>query len=271
MYKLIAIDMDGTLLNDQHEITEEVKDALAQVQQLGIRIVLCSGRPIDGLGKYIEELKLNQEDDYVAAYNGALVQHTRTKEALIELSLAHDHLEQLYKLSVTLDTPMHFFGPEGLYTPNKNISSYTVLESFLNGIPLHYREISDIPSDSLLPKIMFIDHPKNLDQIIQELPEELYEQYTIVQSAPFFLEFMHPNAGKGNAIHKLAEKLGIKQEEVMCIGDNENDLSMIEYAGCGVAMGNAIPSVKAVADFETLSNNENGVAHAIKKLILESS
>ncbi|MDI4707197.1 HAD-IIB family hydrolase, partial [Pseudoalteromonas shioyasakiensis] len=81
--------------------------------------------------------------------------------------------------------------------------------------------------------------------------------------------FVHPSASKGNAVKMLAEQLGIKQEETMTIGDNGNDLSMIEYAGCGVAMGNAIPEVKAAADFQTRSNNESGVAYAIRKLALE--
>lgn len=268
MYKLIAIDIDGTLINDHHEITEKVKQTLDEAKERGIKIVLCSGRPIHGMEPYINELNLNQEGDYAIAYNGALVQDTSTKEAIVEVSLHHHDLEKLYELSLALKTPMHFFDTEALYTPNQDISKYTVIESYLNNIPLHYRRVEDIPVDTLLPKIMFIDNPEKLNQVIQALPSELHEQYTIVQSSPFFLEFVHSETSKGLAVKKLAEKLGIKQEEVMTIGDNGNDLSMIEYAGCGVAMGNAIPAVKEIADFETLSNNESGVAHAIKKLIL---
>lgn len=90
----------------------------------------------------------------------------------------------------------------------------------------------------------------------------------MVRSMPFYYEILHKDASKGNAVELLAGHLGIRREEVVCIGDNENDLTMIEYAGCGVAMGNAVPKVKAIADFETRTNNEHGVAYAIEKLVL---
>lgn len=269
MYKLIAIDMDGTLLNDRHEVPEDVKYTLAEAKKQGIKIVLCSGRPIGGIQSYIKALNLNQEGDFAIAYNGALVQDTHTNEVVAELSLGHADLVKLYELSMELKTPMHFFDTKGVYTPNADISDYTVLEAYLSEIPLGYRQVSDIPSNMSIPKIMFVNHPDKLNRTIEELPKSLNKQYTIVQSAPYFLEFVHPSASKGNAVKMLAEQLGIKQEETMTIGDNGNDLSMIEYAGCGVAMGNAIPEVKAAADFQTRSNNESGVAYAIRKLALE--
>lgn len=269
MYKLIAIDMDGTLLNDRHEVPEDVKYTLAEAKKQGIKIVLCSGRPIGGIQSYIKALNLNQEGDFAIAYNGALVQDTHTNEVVAELSLGHADLVKLYELSMELKTPMHFFDTKGVYTPNADISDYTVLEAYLSEIPLGYRQVSDIPTNISIPKIMFVNHPDKLNRTIEELPKSLNKQYTIVQSAPYFLEFVHPSASKGNAVKMLAEQLGIKQEETMTIGDNGNDLSMIEYAGCGVAMGNAIPEVKAAADFQTRSNNESGVAYAIRKLALE--
>lgn len=269
MYKLIAIDMDGTLLNDRHEVPEDVKYTLSEAKKQGIKIVLCSGRPIGGIQSYIKALNLNQEGDFAIAYNGALVQDTHTNEVVAELSLGHADLVKLYELSMELKTPMHFFDTKGVYTPNADISDYTVLEAYLSEIPLGYRQVSDIPTNISIPKIMFVNHPDKLNRTIEELPKSLNKQYTIVQSAPYFLEFVHPSASKGNAVKMLAEQLGIKQEETMTIGDNGNDLSMIEYAGCGVAMGNAIPEVKAAADFQTRSNNESGVAYAIRKLALE--
>lgn len=269
MYKLIAIDMDGTLLNDRHEVPEDVKYTLSEAKKQGIKIVLCSGRPIGGIQSYIKALNLNQEGDFAIAYNGALVQDTHTNEVVAELSLGHADLVKLYELSMELKTPMHFFDTKGVYTPNADISDYTVLEAYLSEIPLGYRQVSDIPTNISIPKIMFVNHPDKLNRTIEELPKSLNKQYTIVQSAPYFLEFVHPSASKGNAVKMLAEQLGIKQEETMTIGDNGNDLSMIRYAGCGVAMGNAIPEVKAAADFQTRSNNESGVAYAIKKLALE--
>lgn len=268
MYKLIAIDMDGTLLNDHHEVTSKVRDALHAAKAEGVKIVLCTGRPLGGVRRYLKELQLDQEGDFVIAYNGALVQNTHTDEVVSQLSLTFEDLKSLYELSLKLHTPMHFFDSTRVYTPNRDISAYTVLESHLNQIPLRFQKVNDTPSDILLPKIMFIDEPENLSSVIASFPVSVKEKYTLVRSAPYFYEILHPQASKGNAVQQLAEILGIEQEEIMSIGDNGNDLSMISYAGCGVAMENAIPEVKASANFQTRSNNDDGVAHAINELVL---
>ncbi len=268
MYKLLAIDIDGTLINDRKEVTREVNEAIQEAKRKGVKVVICTGRPIGGVHGFIEELDLH--DQYVVTFNGALVQHSETKEVASEISLAHEDLMTLYGVSQELKTSMHFFDSQRIYTPNKDISSYTVVESFVNGVPLHYREMEEIPSDILIPKIMFVGEPECLEKTIAAIPATLKEQYTMVRSAPFFYEILHPSVSKGNAVKLLAEKLGIAREEVICIGDGENDLTMIEYAGCGVAMGNAEESVKEIAQFHTRSNNEHGVAYAIEHLILNT-
>lgn len=268
MYKLIAIDMDGTLLNDQHEITTEVRETLLEARSKGSHIVLCTGRPIGGVYRYLEELGLQDEGDYVIAYNGALVQDSHTGRVVSELSLTYENLEELYDVSRELQTPMHFFDAEQVYTPNKDISRYTIVEAYLTQLPLSYREVKDMPRDTLFPKVMYIHDPEKLSEVISSVPEALKQKYTMVQSAPYFFEILHPEASKGNAVQQLAETLGIGRDEVMCIGDNGNDLSMIQYAGCGVAMENAIPVIKEHADYETRSNNAHGVADAIQKLVL---
>ncbi|WP_366247985.1 sugar-phosphatase [Terribacillus aidingensis] len=269
MYKLVAIDMDGTLLNDQHEVTMEVHETLQEAKKLGVKIVLCTGRPIHGVYRYLEELILNEDGDFVIAFNGALVQNAHTNEVVSQLSLSYDDFIDLHQLSLKLNTPMHYFDSKNLYTSNRNISNYTVLESFMTKMPLHYRAVDEIPRDVLVPKVMFIDEPERLSETIANVPDEWKARFTMVQSAPYFYEILHPEASKGSAVKNLAEQLGIKREEVMAIGDNGNDLSMIQYAGCGVAMDNAIPAIKDAADFITTSNNAHGVAEAIRKKILE--
>jgi Cof subfamily protein (haloacid dehalogenase superfamily) len=269
LYKLVAIDIDGTLMNDRKEITKEVNDAIQAAKAKGVKVVICTGRPIVGVQSIIEELKLNDEDEYVITFNGALVQNTHTQEVESQITLAYKDLKEIYELSLKLQTPLHYFDTENVYTPNKEISRYTIHEAHINQIPLHYRPIDEVPEDMLIPKVMFIDEPERLNTTIANIPESFWDKYTFVKSTPFFLEILDPRVSKGNAVKQLAEKLAIKREEVICIGDGENDLSMIEYAGCGVAMANAESVVKEVAQFHTLSNNENGVAYAIEKLILE--
>ena len=271
MYKLIAIDIDGTLLNDQHEVTQEVKDALHTAKNQGIKIVLCTGRPIGGVQRYLKELNLTEEGDYVIAYNGALVQNAHTNEIVQELTLEYKDLKRMHELSLELDCPMHYFDSSNLYTPNRQISTYTVLEAHLTTVPLHYLPVEEAPQDMALPKMMFIHEPEKLAQVIKRIPEEIKQSYMLVKSAPFFLEILNPNVSKGNAVKLLSEELGIKQEEVMALGDNGNDVSMIKFAGCGVAMGNAIPELKEVADHITTTNNEHGVAQAIRELIFEKA
>ncbi|MFC0301234.1 sugar-phosphatase [Virgibacillus soli] len=268
MYKLIAIDIDGTLLNDQKQITQEVKDAIQAAKKKGVKIVICTGRPIVGVHDILEQLQLRDKNDYVITFNGALVQHTYSNEVISKIALTSNDLQDLYELSMELDVPMHFFDSENLYTPNKDINKYTVYEASANDIPLKYRMLNEVSDYIQIPKVMFIDEPERLDKVIIEIPDSWKEKYTFVKSAPFFLEILHPSVSKGNAVKQLAEKFSIKREEVICIGDGENDLSMIEYAGCGVAMANAEPIVKEAATLQTLSNNENGVAVAIEKLIL---
>lgn len=268
MYKLIAIDIDGTLINDKHEVTTEVYNAVHAAKAKGVKIVLCSGRPIGGVRRYLDELDLNQEGDYVISYNGAFVQNTFTNDVVSELSLGFEDLKMLYELSLDLKTFIHFYDNEHIYTLNKDVSKYTVLESYLTQIGLHYRELEEIPKNILLPKVSFSDDPEDLDKVIAAIPTHLREKYTMVRSSSHFYEFLHPDASKGNAVKQLAERLGIEQHEVMSIGDNGNDLTMIEYAGCGVAMENGIPELKEIANFQTLSNNENGVAVAIQKFVL---
>lgn len=269
MIKLIAIDIDGTLLNDKHEVTDDVQQALHAAKQKGVKVVLCTGRPIGGVKQYLDALNLTEDGDFVIAYNGALVQNAHTNEVVSELTLENKDLQTIYNISKELNTPMHYFDSANLYSPNRQISEYTVLESYLTTVPLSYMPVDEAPEDIIIPKMMFIDKPETLDQTIANIPAEMKENYMLVKSSPFFLEILNPNVSKGNAVKLLAETLGIKQEEVMAIGDNGNDVTMVQFAGCGVAMGNAIPELKEVANHITATNNENGVAKAINEFVLQ--
>jgi Cof subfamily protein (haloacid dehalogenase superfamily) len=117
---------------------------------------------------------------------------------------------------------------------------------------------------------MMIDEPALLDEIIPLIPESFMEKYTVVKSTPFFLEILNKEVHKGAALERLATHLGLDRSEVMALGDNENDVTMIEYAGLGIAMANATENVKNAADIITASNDEHGVAEAIKQYILNN-
>lgn len=263
MIKLIAIDIDGTLLNSQHCITDEVKQALMKKRQEGVYVVLCTGRPILGVENYLNELQLTSDDDYAITFNGALVQKVQSREVLAHHTLTIHDYYKINTLAMELGLDLHTETTEAMYTSNRDISPYTVIESSMTTMPLHYRTPEEMDKDIVISKMMMVKDPELLDQGIAKIPDELYNDFEFVKSMPFFLEVLNTKATKGNALKDLAESLGIKQEEVMAIGDNLNDVSMIEYAGCGVAMGNAVPELKEIANEITKTNDEHGVAYAV--------
>ena len=268
MYKLVAIDMDGTLLKEDKTISERTKKAIQSAREKGVTVVLATGRPIEGVSRYLEELNMYTEHDYVLSYNGALIQKTKSKEAVAKVALKGEDLHYLRKLSDELGVNIHAFSEErGLITP-KN-SKYTEVEAEINNIEIHEMNIDNIPDDEVMIKIMMIDEPEILGEAMEKLPKEVYEKYTVVRSAPFFLEFLNKSVNKGVGVELLAKHLGVKQEEVITFGDAGNDLHMIEYAGLGVAMGNAFDEVKEAANYITDTNENDGVAKAIEKFILE--
>ncbi|GEK92103.1 sugar-phosphatase [Alkalibacterium kapii] len=267
--KLIAIDIDGTLLNTDRKVTKEVKEAIHAAKQADIRVVLCTGRPFPGVVSLIEELELNETDDYVISYNGALVQNTHTEEKIIDYTLTHDDYLFLEKTAREAGSHFHAIHNEGVFTPNKDISKYTVREAFIIGLPLFYRTPGEMDPSSSYNKMMMIDEPPVLEAAIARLPESLWENYTLLRSEPYYFEILNKKASKGKAVKALAEHLNIDRKQVMAIGDSGNDIDLVDFAGIGVAMENATDEVKAVADVITASNNNHGVAHAINTYALD--
>ncbi|MEZ8194793.1 Cof-type HAD-IIB family hydrolase [Vibrio cortegadensis] len=269
MYKLVALDMDGTLLNSQKEISTENKLAIAKAKELGVTVVLASGRPLEGMKSKLEELSLTSDKDFVLFYNGSMVKNVGTNEII------HNHIvdgkaaKQIAKLAQELNVNVHAFSQvHGLITPKA--SQYTELEASINGLSLTEFNFDDLEDDHPIVKTMIVADPAILTETIKKLPKALYDQFTIVQSAPFFLEFLNPMSNKGVGIKAIAEYLNIKAEEVICMGDAENDHHMLEFAGLSIAMENAMDETKAIADYITLSNDEHGVAAAIDKFILNA-
>lgn len=266
MYKLIAIDMDGTLLKEDKTLSNETCRVIKKAHALGIKIVLSTGRPLKGIEQYLEKLNLLSDKDYAVTLNGAVVQNIKTKEKLSEKGLTHEDMHFLYALSLKLNLNIHAFTHDSVITP-KN-TKYTKLEADLNHIPVQIIDFKDLNKSTKIIKMLMVADPAILKNAITKLPKDLYDKFTIVQSAPFFLEFLNKSVNKGVGVELLAKSLNIKQEEIICIGDAGNDIHMIKYAGLGVAMGNAFEEVKEVADYITLSNEEDGVAEVIKKFVL---
>jgi Cof subfamily protein (haloacid dehalogenase superfamily) len=268
MYKLIAIDMDGTLLKSDKTISNENFAAIQNAKKAGVKIVLATGRPLNGIKKYLNYLDLISEEDYAVVYGGAVVQNTKNEEFLSNNPLTMSDWNYLFSLSQELNINIHVLTAHECITPKYN--EYSNIEASMNGIPIIVDNPSTMKENIELIKIMFVDAPEVVSEVIEKLPKEIYDKYTIVRSSPYFLEFLNLAANKGLGIEALANRLNIKQEEVICIGDAGNDIHMVEYAGLGVAMENAFPELKEVANYITLSNENHGVAHVINKFIFNN-
>ncbi|MBP2168996.1 Cof subfamily protein (haloacid dehalogenase superfamily) [Erwinia toletana] len=266
--KLIAIDMDGTLLNHQHNITPRVKEAIGRAREKGVYVVLATGRPYIGVARYLLELDLQQEGQFCITNNGALVQRAVNGDCIAEVTISFDDYLYFEQLARQLGVHFHALDKSLLYTANQDISEYTVHEAALTGMPLRYRSVAEMDRTLTFPKVMMIDQPALLDSAIARIPAELHEKYTIMKSAPYYLEILNKQVNKGAGVKALADQLGLAREEIMAIGDQENDLAMLEFAGTGVAMGNGIDAVKAISQFVTKTNMEDGVALAIEKFVL---
>ncbi|WP_010238757.1 sugar-phosphatase [Clostridium arbusti] len=265
MYKLIAIDMDGTLLKDDKTISKENFDAIQRARKNNVKVVLATGRPVKGIEKYLKELNLIGEDEYAVTFNGAVVQTTTGNHIMAKTLMTLEDLHYLYNLSKELKVNIHAHTTEECITPKS--SKYSVLEAELNSIPLTEIDFDNLNENTTIVKVMFIDDEKTLDRVIKALPKDIYEKYTIMRSMPYFLEFLNKNANKGTGVKLLSEKLGIKQNEIICAGDADNDKHMLKYAGLGVAMGNASDNIKEIANFTTKTNEEDGIAYVIDKFI----
>ena len=269
--KLITIDIDDTLVNSNKQITARVKHALQKATNQGIKVVLATGRPLSGVQDYLTELALaDQSDQFAITYNGSVVQTTAGEQmGGHELSLA-----DYKKFKGISDKFRSYIQVESL---SYAITANTMVNRFANGennmvrMPLKFQPMAEMTSDEHYVKFMFIDTAEKIDEIADNMPQDLKNEYYIVKSTPNFLEVMHKESTKGNGLQLLADKLGIDISDTMALGDQYNDLTMIAAAGTGVAMANAVPEVKATADVMTTSQNEDGVGLAVEKWALNQS
>lgn len=269
MIKLIVSDIDGTLVNDNKEILPEVITAIQTARQQGIRVVLCSGRPLRGVQPYLNQLGLTKEDDYVVTFNGAQILCSGTGKAIAEHCLCPTDVRTILKVINPLGVKSHLTTTAAdMVTTDRDISKYTVMDAFYTGMPLHYQDFEHVTTHGIT-KIMLADQPDILDRVTADLPEEIINRLYTVRSEKWFFEFMNPQATKGNAVLELASMWGINSREIMTVGDQENDIPMLKAAGIGVAMGNATQDVKQIADVITTTNEEKGLAKAIYQYALK--
>lgn len=266
--KIVAIDLDGTLLTSNKTISETTVKTIKQAKQAGVKIVLATGRPLTGVVAFLDQLALNDPGDYAITYNGALVQSTADNQVLVQHDLNYQDYLEIEYMARKIGVHAHAEDADFIYTTNRDLSPYTIGESTLVSMQVRYRTPDEFSPDKTFVKVMMVDEPAILAAAIDRIPVAFSEKFHLVRSEPYFLEVLNQNASKGNALTDLANQLNIPLSDVMAIGDQENDASMLKIAGTSVAMGNAIPAIKTLADFTTDTNDQDGVAKAIQEYAL---
>lgn len=267
MIKLVAIDVDDTLLNSQGKLlqftTEVIKKAIAR----DIKVVLCSGRPLAGVKHFLNELGIVQDNQYVVTFNGAVIE-TVTGKTLQKSGIAQATYEKIDQYSKKLDVDYNVVDENSaIITSNLNVNRITVVQAWVNSAGVFIRKPDELPKDDQIIEAVFADEKDKLDEIEADVVKTFGKENYVVRAADNFLEIMHPDVNKGVALEFLRKELGFKINEVMVIGDERNDIPMFKVAGTSVVMANGSSEAKKQADFETASNNQNGIALAFEQFV----
>lgn len=264
--KLIALDLDGTLLNSQKEISQTNKAALVQARAQGVKVVLTTGRPLAAIGHFLEELDLIHADEYAITFNGGLIQRN-TGEVLAETAFGYEDVKSIYNLTQELGLPLDLVDGGDVYALKSVVPTlYPTCNAMLNHMPA---EFASITADRRFNKGITSCAADLIDASLSKIPAAFHDRFEIFKSRDIILEWSPKGVHKANGLASLTQLLGIAQSEVMACGDEANDLSMIKWAGIGVAMGNATDEVKAAAQIVTpATNDQDAVAWAVYKYLL---
>ncbi len=262
MIKMLVVDIDGTILTDKRGISKDLKNHVKELIANDIKVVIATGRMHQSAARVAQDLGTNSP---VISYQGGLIRDEKDNILLchyFEESLAREIIctlrEQSFHINIYIDDNLI------AECDSKYIQDYA------NGKFIDYKIVENLDNLTFtyLNKVLAIDYDtQRIDNLVSTLSKKYEDKLYIVKSTPHFCEFSNPEATKGNAIKFLANKWGIKQEEIMAIGDQDNDIEMLKAAGVKVAMGNATENLKEIATYITKTVDEDGVVHAINKFI----
>lgn len=266
-YKVLVLDIDGTLTNSKKEISPKTHSAIRRLQEAGVVVVIASGRPTYGVVPMAEALELEKYGGYILSYNGGKIVNCKTNEVIFNQALPKGWMGKLAQMAKEHNCEIMSYDGDHIITTNGE-DPYCKLESGVTHLP-----IMEVPSFAAYDeregfranKCLVLADGDHLAKVEPVFAKALEQEFGVFRSEPFFLEIVPKGVDKAYSLSKLLEHLGYTKEEMVACGDGYNDVSMIAYAGVGVAMANAQPPVKEAADFITRSNDEDGVAYAIEK------
>ncbi len=275
MYKAILLDIDGTLTNDDKVITARTCHALKEAQANGMRLVLASGRPDVGLHSFADVLDMRDNNGVFVAFNGAKSLNYQTGKVYFEQAMTVEQgrrvLEHMKRFEVAscVDYGEYMLTNDAYFTITRDGESHLIVEYEAHNNGFLVREERDLAAFVSWPinKILNAGEPSYLQEHWHEMCAPFDGELSAMFTAPFYYEFTPLGVDKSRALSETFAALGIDKSEVIAFGDAQNDRTMLEWAGMGVAMGNAVEEVKAVANMVTGTNNEDGIATALQELL----
>ncbi|WP_179394601.1 Cof-type HAD-IIB family hydrolase [Lacticaseibacillus absianus] len=268
MIQLIAIDIDDTLLTRHATISPKTLAALQRAIARGTKVVLCSGRPLAGVSRYLEQLGLSGDDQYVIT-NGGAVSETVSGRLLARAALTPADYLHVTAFARTKGLHHNVVDAESaIITADRTVDYYVLQQAMENHAPVLVRDPTEMGPTFAPVKAVFVGAPAVLDAKLDAIRTEFAHLY-VVRTGPQFVELMHPDVSKGAALAALCAQLDLPPAAVAAIGDEENDLTMFAFAGTTIAMGNALPRVQAAADFTTADHDHDGIAVALRRLALD--
>jgi Cof subfamily protein (haloacid dehalogenase superfamily) len=264
-YRMLVLDMDDTLLTDDHKISERNRDLLLKAQEKGVKVVLASGRPTPAMVGYAKELQLDRFGSYIISFNGAVITDMSNNQQIFERTLTTEEVHSLHDFSLMHNVHIITYSNKGIISESE--SEFINIEKNLTGLPLNLVPSFKDEVNEPTVKCILLDDPERLKGVERVLKSER-KDLSVAFSKPFFLEVMPQGIDKAASIEVLAKKLNIAQEQIIAVGNAGNDLSMIEYAGLGVWVDNVTPELRDRADFIVASNMNDGVAEVVERFLL---
>lgn len=267
-YKVLALDLDGTLTDSKKQITPRTEAALRKAAEKGVRIVLASGRPTVGVQPLAEQLDLAENGGCILSYNGGRIVDCKTGQTLVQHAFPPELVGPVCEFAHEAGIVALTYDAQGILTEEPD-NPYVQEEARINGIPA--RKVDDLASAVTFPvnKFLLVGDPERMPHAEELMQQRFAGKLSIYRSQPFFIETMPLGVEKAASLALLLRTMGLFDKNLMACGDGWNDLPMIQYAGMGVAMGNAVPPVKAAADYVTADNDHDGVGLAVEKFILK--
>ena len=268
MIKLIAIDMDGTLLNSKKELLEETKQYFKNFHNKNTEtlLVLCTGRPESGIRPYLKDLGYLEENHYIISQNGANIYESRTGKRVMDAFLDSAAIQKWIELGKKHGISVMGAGVDYYYCFDQEPTEWMEFD-----VKLVSGKLKRIPTKESLNtdfyKILLMGDEEQLNEFETFIPEEWRDEFYVVRSQKYLVEVLTKGVNKAFGLEQLAKELNIQPSEIAAIGDAANDIEMLEYAGLAIAMGNASEEVKSISDILTDTNENNGVIKAIDNLI----